>query len=96
MEKESSEDESEQRCFMVQGNDSLDVYSDIQLDDSSTFSCNECMDAHASNYELAKGCGRLISKNKVLKKRSSRLKEENENLSSILGVVLQERDEISI
>ena len=80
---------------MVQGNDSFEVYSDTQLDDSSSSSCNECMDAHASNYELAKGCERLISKNKVLKKNSSKLKEENENLSSKLDLTLQEKVEIS-
>ena len=61
---------------MIQGNDSLEVYSDTQLDDSSSSSCNECMDAHASNYELAKGCERLISKNKSLKKNSLKLKKK--------------------
>ena len=35
MEKESSEDESEQRCYMLQGNDSLEVHSDTQLDVST-------------------------------------------------------------
>ena len=34
VEEESSGDESEQVCYMVQGNDSLDVYSKIHLDDS--------------------------------------------------------------
>jgi len=96
VEVESSGGESEQRCFMLQGNDSLEVYSKTQLDDSFSSSCNECMDAHASNYELVKGCERLILKNKVLKKNSSKLKEENKNLSSRLDLVLQERDEILI
>ena len=34
-EKESSGEESDQRCFMVQGNDSLEVNSETQLDDSA-------------------------------------------------------------
>ena len=34
LEKESNRDESDQACFMVQGNDSLEVISDTQLDDS--------------------------------------------------------------
>ena len=36
LEKESSGDESDQACFMVQGIDSLEVKSDTHLDDSST------------------------------------------------------------
>ena len=36
MEKESSGEESDQRCFMVQGNDSLEVHSDTQLDSASS------------------------------------------------------------
>jgi len=32
VEKESSEDEFEQHCYMVQGNDSLEVNSDTQLE----------------------------------------------------------------
>ena len=43
VEKESSGEESKQRCFMVQGNDSLEVYSDTQLDDSSNSSCDDNM-----------------------------------------------------
>ena len=34
--KESSGDESEQACYMIQGNDSLEVNSDTQLDDSAS------------------------------------------------------------
>ena len=34
VEKESSGDESDEACYMVQGNDSLEVNSDTQLDDS--------------------------------------------------------------
>ena len=47
-EKESSEDESEQRCYMVQGNDSLEVLSNTQLDSaSSSFDDLDSMDADA-------------------------------------------------
>ena len=38
MEKESSKDESEQHCYMVQGNDSLEVNSETLLDDSASSS----------------------------------------------------------
>ena len=31
-------DESDNACYMVQGNDSLEVYSDTHLDDSATSS----------------------------------------------------------
>ena len=41
MEKESSEDESEQACYMVQGNDSLEVNSDTHLDDCASSSCSD-------------------------------------------------------
>jgi len=53
--EKSSGEESDQRCLMVQGNDSLEVYSDTQLDNSTSSSCNECVDAHALNNELAIG-----------------------------------------
>ena len=39
VEKKSNKDESEQACYMVQGNDSLEVNSDTQLDDTSS-SCD--------------------------------------------------------
>ena len=38
LEKESSEDEFDQTCFMVHGNDSLEVISDTQVDDSTSSS----------------------------------------------------------
>ena len=47
VEKESCEDESEQAYCMVQGNDSLKVNSDNQLDDASS-SCDDYMDADLS------------------------------------------------
>ena len=52
--RESSEKESDQAYFMVQENDSLEVISDTQLDDSASFSCDENnLDAHALNEELS-------------------------------------------
>ena len=57
MEKESSGEESEQRCYMVQGNDSLEVFSDTQLDSaSSSFDDLDSMDADALNEELSIVC----------------------------------------
>ena len=38
--RKSSRDESDERCFMVQGNDSLEVHSDTQLDVSTSSYCN--------------------------------------------------------
>jgi len=52
MEK-SNRDESEQACYMVQWNNSLEVHSDTQLDDSASFSGNDNMDADALNEELS-------------------------------------------
>ena len=43
--KESSEDESEQTCYMVQGNDSLEINSETQLDDSASSSGDDYRDA---------------------------------------------------
>ena len=68
---------------MVQGNESLEVHSDTQIDVSTSSNCNECMDAQALNDELAKNCENLISKYKLLKKDNFGLKEENENLSQL-------------
>jgi len=98
VEKESSEDESEQACYMVQGNDSLEVHSEIQLDDCASSSNNDhnSMDDDALNEELSIVCENLLEKYQVLKKKSFKIKEENKNLSSKLDIVLQERDEISI
>ena len=95
VEKESSGEESDQACFIVQGNDSLEVISDTQLDDSASSSCDNNMDAHALNEELSIFCENLLSKYKILKNKSSRLKEENKILFSKLNMILQERVEIS-
>ena len=77
--RRSRRDESDERFFMVQGNNSLEVRSDTQLDASSSSYCNECMEAQAINNELAKNCENLISKYKLLKKDNFCLKEENKN-----------------
>jgi len=52
-ERESSGDESDQACFMVQEIDSLEVNSDTQLDNCASFSChNNAIDAYTLNEEL--------------------------------------------
>ena len=77
MEKDSSEDESEQRCYMVQGNDSLEVLSDTQLNcASSSFDDLDSMDADALNEELSIVCENLLEKYKVLKKKTCKLTKE--------------------
>ena len=54
---EESSGESESQCFMIQGNDSLEVQSETQLDcfDSSS-SCDDFVDPHALNEELSIVC----------------------------------------
>jgi len=46
------------------------------------------MDAHALNEELYILCENLLSKYKVLKKKSFKLKEEDKDLFSKLNMVL--------
>ena len=50
--EESGGEESDQPCYMVQGNDSLEVNSDTQLDYSASSSCDDYMDADVLNEEL--------------------------------------------
>ena len=76
MEKESSEDESEQRCYMVQGNDSLKVNSKTHLDDCASSSDNDLVDANALNEELSIVCEKLLEKYKLLKKKSFTLNKK--------------------
>ena len=45
VEKESSEDESEQHCYVVQGNDSLEINSKTHLDDCASSSGDDLADA---------------------------------------------------
>ena len=87
VEKESSEDESEQACYMVQGNDSLEVHSETQLDDSANSSGDDHIDADALNEELSIVCENLLEKYKLLKKKSFKLKEKNKDLFSKLNMV---------
>ena len=56
---------------MVQGNDSLEVNSDTQLDDCASSSCDDIMDADALNEELSIICENLLEKYQVLKKEES-------------------------
>ena len=72
--KKSSREESDQACFMVQGNDSLEVISKTQLDDSASSSADDYIDADVLNEELSIVCENLLSKYKVLKNKSSKLK----------------------
>ena len=77
VEEKSSEDASEQACYMVQGNDSLEVHSDTQLDDCVSSLGDDIMDAHTLNEELSIISENLLEKYQVLKKKSFKLKEEN-------------------
>ena len=72
-------------------NDSLEVNSETQLDDCASSSGDDHMDVNALNEELSMICEQIISKFEVLNNRSSKLKEENENLFSTLNIVIQER-----
>ena len=53
VEKELLVDESEQTCYMVQGNDSLEVNSETHLYDCTSSSEDDIKDAHALNEELS-------------------------------------------
>ena len=74
VEKESSGNESDEACYMVQGNDSLEVHSE-QLDDcaSSSNDNHDNMDVYALNEELSIICENLLEKYQVLKKKSFKL-----------------------
>ena len=58
--EESSEDESKQVCYMVQGNDSLEVNSDTHLDDFASSSNDDYVDADALNEERSIVCENLL------------------------------------
>ena len=71
VEEEFSEEESEQACYMVQENDSLEVNSDTQLDDDdASSSYDDYMDANALNEELSIVYENLLEKYQVLKKKA--------------------------
>ena len=94
--EEESSGESEPQCFMVQGNDSLEVYSESQLDDNdASSSSNEYIDANTLNEELSIVCEKLLEKYNLLKNKSFELNKENKDLSSRLDLVLQEKVKIS-
>ena len=95
IQEEESSGESDSQCFMVQGNDSLEVQSETQLDSfDSTSSCDEFVDAHALNEELSIICEKLIEIYKVLKKKSLVIEKENKSLHSRLNNILQEKVEV--
>ena len=84
------------RCYTVQGNDSLEVHSESQLDnDDASSSSNDYVDPNALNEELSIVCEKLLEKYNLLKKKTFALNKENENLSSKLDLVLQEKEEIT-
>ena len=56
VEEESSGEESDQPCDMIQGNDSLEVNSDTHLDDNTSSSGDDYVDADALNEELSIIC----------------------------------------
>ena len=93
--EDESSGESEQQCYMVQGNDSLEVHSKTQSDDDCASSSNEYIDANALNEELSIACEKLLGKYNLLKKKSFELNKENKDLCSTLDLVLQEKVEIS-
>ena len=69
VEKEPLVDESDETCYMVQENDSLEVHSETHLDDSASSSGDDNMDADALNEELFIVCENLLEKYQVLKKK---------------------------
>ena len=75
-------------------NDSLEVHSEIQLDDSASSSGDDHIDVDALNEELSI-CEKLLEKYQHLKKKSFKLKEENKDLFSKLDLALQEKVKIS-
>jgi len=95
-EEESSGESEPQQCYMVQGNDSLEVHSEPHLDsdDDASSSSNDIVDPHALNEELSIVCEKLIEKYKILKKKSLEIEKENKCLHARLDNVLQEKVEV--
>jgi len=95
IQEEESSGESEPQCFMVQGNDSLEVHSESHLDsDDACSSCDDIVDPHALNEELSIVCEKLIENYKILKKKSLGIEKENKDLHTRLDIVLQEKVEV--
>ena len=84
VEEESSGDESDQPCYMLQGNDSLVVNSNTHLDDCASSSSDNYVNAYALNEELSIVCENLLEKYQLLKKKTFKIKEENKDLFSKL------------
>ena len=81
---------------MVQGNESLEVNSETQLDnDDASSSSNDYIDANALNEELSIVCEKLLEKYNLLKKKNFGLNKDNKDLVSKLELALQEKVEIS-
>ena len=70
VEKESSEDESDDACYMVHGNNSLEINSETQLDNCASSFGDDHIDADALNEELSIVCEKLSEKYKALKKKN--------------------------
>ena len=68
VEKKTLVDESNETCYMVQGNDSLEINSKTHLDDCASSSGDDYMNADVLNEELSIVCENLLEKYKVLKK----------------------------
>ena len=68
--EDKSSEKSEQHCYMVQGNDFLEVYSETQLDDSAGSSGDDYVDADALSEELSIVCENLLEKYQLLKKKA--------------------------
>ena len=98
LERKSSEDDSNQACYMVQENDSSEVNSESELDDCESVSNDNASmsseDAHMLNDELAMFCEDLLAKYKLLKNKNLKLKKENKFLSSKLDLVLNEKEQV--
>ena len=60
LEEKSSGEESDQPYYMVQGNDSLEVNSETQLDDSASSSGDDYMNVDVLNEELSIVCENLL------------------------------------
>ena len=67
--RRSRRDESDERCFMVQGNDSLEVQPETQLDASTSSYCYGCLEVQTINVELATKCENFLEKYDLLKRR---------------------------
>ena len=93
LERDSSDDESNQACFIVQENDSLEINLESNLDDCTSTS-NDNMsneNVHMLNEGLSMFCEDSLRKYKLLKNKSLNLNKGNEFLSSKLNCVLKEK-----